>query len=234
MKKRIILLAGITILFSAYAQSQSCNVIVSSTKFFENAQKIQKDYTKKFDNVNIVKNNSGWFMVSVAEIDKKMVTKIVRKWKKMKKIPKDSLYSCKTYHKVTTQNLSPRSESVTSKKEQATPVVDKSPVIVNQINQAYYSYERIKLLFVTFYEHTIKLQKNMSSLTKKEKQEYAKKVQVLKKEETLLIQSFNKVASVYDHNSKILEKAKNANTILPYLQQERAFILDFLEKIKTL
>ncbi len=228
MKKAIVLFTGIATLLPTYAQAKTCNVIVSSTKSFETAQKIQKDYVKKFDNVSIVKNKSGWFMISVAEVDKKEATKTVKKWKKIKKIPKDSLYSCSSYTKIDKKET-PKVEKK-AKKEKTKQL----PAVVNQFNQASASYGKLKIAFIKFYDRTLALQAKEKSLTKDEKAEYAQRVQALKKEKIRLSQSFDVMANLYTKNKKTLTSVKDGNKVLPYLQRERAAVLAFFKKIEAL
>ncbi|MDG6881513.1 Uncharacterised protein [Phocoenobacter uteri] len=217
MKKTLLLATGLTVMLPSYAQAKTCNVIVSSTKSLENAQKIQNDYASKFDNVNIVKNKKGWFMVSVAEIDKKIATKTVKQWKKENIIPQDSLYSCHTYQKIST--------ATTSKKEAELPLE------VTQFNQASANYGNLKKAFIDFYNRTVELQAKEKTLTKEEQAEYKQRVQALKKDKLRLSTSFDVMANLYARHTKILTSAAGGDKVLPYLQHERAFVLDLFKRI---
>ncbi|MDP8080027.1 hypothetical protein [Phocoenobacter skyensis] len=98
MKKLVILLVGIIFALQSYVQAKSCNVIIHASKSLKTTKDEVRKY-KHFDNVTILKNN-GWYLVSVASLDKSLSEGILEEWKEQEMIPEDSFCSAKKYARV--------------------------------------------------------------------------------------------------------------------------------------
>ncbi|MDP8162601.1 hypothetical protein QJU89_07165 [Pasteurella skyensis] len=98
MKKLVILLVGIVFALPSYVQAKSCNVIIHASKSLKTTKDEVRKY-KHFDNVTILKNN-GWYLVSVAKLNKQQSNGVLRKWKAQGKIPQDSFCSAARYRTV--------------------------------------------------------------------------------------------------------------------------------------
>ncbi|MDP8033149.1 hypothetical protein QJU43_02440 [Pasteurella atlantica] len=96
MKKLVFLLTSIITFLPVYAQASICDVIIHSSKSLQTTRDEVRKY-KNFNNVTILKSKQGWFLVSVANLNKQASEKILNKWKAQGKIPDDSYCSSVRY-----------------------------------------------------------------------------------------------------------------------------------------
>ncbi len=184
--KKLALLLGSFIIFSSTAQASdnACNLIVYSTKSFENAKKIRAKYLrKKFKYVTILKNDRDWFMVSVAKVDKKVSKGILASLKYMKKIPKDSICSGIDY---------PEADVANAEKK-----------ITKELNQ----YQSTKDNIVRLYNTTDTMLQNLLQMPEKEAEaKYGKLIENLFASKKKLIQAYNNIDNAEEPANSELQK----------------------------
>ncbi|MBR0573006.1 MULTISPECIES: hypothetical protein [Pasteurellaceae] len=132
MKKLVFLLTSIITFLPMYAQASICDVIIHSSKSLKTTRDEVRKYNN-FDNVRILKSG-GWFLVSVANLNKQASEQILNEWKAQGKIPNDSycssvrypLFENSPYNKKVTKST--KVEAIQGKKE-SEPRVEQKAVI---------------------------------------------------------------------------------------------------------
>ncbi len=186
MKKLTLLLVGgiITLSPPIQASTTACNLIVYSTKSFDNAKKNKAKYLrKKFKYVTILKNERDWFMVSVARVDKKVSKGILSSLKYMKKIPKDSICSGIDY---------PEADVANAEKK-----------ITKELTQ----YQSTKENIVRLYNTTDSMLQNLLQMPEQESEaKYGKLIENLFASKKQLIQAYNNIDKTEEQSDSELQK----------------------------
>ncbi len=185
--KKLALILGSLIIFSPAVQASenACNLIVYSTKSFDDAKRAKAKYLrKKFKHVTILKNESnGWFMLSVAKVDKKVSKRILSSLKYMKKIPKDSICSGINY---------PEADVANAEKK-----------ITKELTQ----YQSTKENIVKLYNTTDSMLQNLLQMPEKEAEaKYGKLIENLFASKKQLIQAYTNIDKTEESADSELQK----------------------------
>ncbi len=187
MKKAVVLLGSIaTLLFGSAVASESCSLIVYSSKDFHNAKQEQDKYkNKKFKNVKVLKNEqNNMFMVSVADLDKKVSHKILSTLVQMKKIPSQSICSDRPYYKQV-----------------------ENYYVEEKINKELKEYKSTKKEIIELYNTTDAVLQNLLKLPEQEATaKYGKLIQNLFSSKAQLIKAYNNIDNSDDIKLDLTKK----------------------------
>ncbi len=193
MKKLALILGGLSLLSPVVqASDNACNLIVYSTKSFEDANRAKTKYLrKKFKYVTILKNERDWFMVSVARVDKKVSKGILSSLKYMKKIPKDSICSGIDYPEASVANAEKK--------------------ITKELTQ----YQSTKEDIVRLYNTTDTMLQNLLQMPEKEAEaKYGKLIENLFASKKQLIQAYNNIDKTAEPANSELQKVSEVQAEL--------------------
>ncbi len=228
MKKRMLLLVALASLASHSLQAKSCNIIALSTKSIDDAKKYVTKYKHNhFKDTKVLKNGK-WFMISVAEENEEMALKNIKKWKKQRKIPKDSKYSCKKYAEYSLVDLKKKPSKVKENKVKIYPFVDKINVKIKEyLNEKNRSLSTYKIA-----------EKSLNDILKTPTNEglkiYQQQIKKLFEHKNQLVLSYYEIYNIYVENKNDINKVNKGNLIPSFIERERSFINSIPKQISIM
>ncbi|MBR0573007.1 MULTISPECIES: hypothetical protein [Pasteurellaceae] len=242
-------------------KSNVCDVIIHSSKSLQTTRDEVRKY-KNFNNVTILKSKQGWFLVSVANLNKQASEQILNEWKAQGKIPNDSycssvrypLFENSPYNKriiktkkepifqtdknvVKTEN---KNETVQRQEKKViersnVDVVSEAELSIFEFNKKIAKYQKNKLNFIDSYNKTNNaLKLTLQSPTQDNLSQYERLLQGLFVIEKVLIESYNSVVNDYKINMEYFNKIKGVDKLPSFLKSEQKNIEMISNKISKM